>query len=213
MTETATERWDQPVDGLASLVTTSSDNSIAALACHRVVRMTRQVQRRPPPVAVAPDKCLGHPKGFVIRELVRRMFAEVGGRASQRATLTPFHCEPGTAHGVDGYAGGVGRVLNRKAKLQVHRNVPEQLSLHPNEADLVVLLPRYIVTRTDMDIFPIEPFAGYPIERLLFWRPSWTGVDDGLTYSENRYCRRCSADRSAPASPRTAERDPSEPCV
>src|SRR5690349_7367628 len=98
------------------------------------------------------DEALQRRVRFVVGGLDRRVLAEIGRRrvnwAGQAAVLGDLRA----ADHVDRDAGRVRAVLDRQAKLDVHRHAAEQLALHAQEADLVVVLPSDVIGRADVDV-------------------------------------------------------------
>ena len=57
----------------------------------------------------------------------------------------PIERQLGAADGVDHHTRGVRRILDGKARFEVHGHVAKAAPLHPQEAHLVVLLPGHVV--------------------------------------------------------------------
>src|SRR3982751_3292265 len=94
------------------------------------------------------------------------MLAEGGRSGVDRPGDAAVPGEPGAADEVDRNAGAVRGILHRQAKLEVHGYAAEQLAFHAQEADLVVVLPRDIIGRTDMDVLRVELVLGDRLHRL-----------------------------------------------
>ena len=65
----------------------------------------------------------------------------------------PFAGNFATSDRINGHPAAVGRVLDRKPHLEVEIYFSEAPTFHPQKANLVVILPRNIIGRTDMNIF------------------------------------------------------------
>ena len=87
-----------------------------------------------------------------VAELARRALHIIGRRRLQRAADAAVQSQLGAADRVDDDAGAVRRILHRHPEFDFQRRVAEAAPLHANEADLVVLLPRNVVGRPDMDV-------------------------------------------------------------
>ena len=107
---------------------------------------------------LAADELLNTAVSFVIGHLDRGMLGKISGRRTQNTANAAIQPELTTADGIDRNSGGVGRVLNRKLEVQLHRHVAKKATLDPNKGDLVITLPGHVVARADMDILIREPF-------------------------------------------------------
>src|SRR5688572_2292343 len=104
--------------------------------------------------------------GLVVGALHRRVLAEIGRRRVDRAGETAVLGDLGAADHVDRHSGRIGAVLDRQAKLEVHRHASEHRAFHPQEADLVVVLPGDVIGRPDMDVLVVDPALGDRLDRL-----------------------------------------------
>jgi hypothetical protein len=84
------------------------------------------------------------------------VLAEERRRADQRAADAALERDLAAAHGVEHHGGRVRAVLDRQAQLEVHRHPAEQLAFHAQEAQLVVVEPRDVVARADVDVVLAE---------------------------------------------------------
>src|SRR4051812_7596712 len=107
------------------------------------------------------NELLQFDESLVIGHLSRRMLAECRSWSVNGSCHAPIERQPCAADEVDCNTSAVRRVLNGKTKFEIHGHPAEQLPLHPEEADLVVVLPRYVVAGTDMDVFGIEAVLGH----------------------------------------------------
>src|SRR3954469_4433877 len=72
-------------------------------------------------ISMIEDEFFDSVLGEVVRHLLRRMLAEIGGRGIDRAALAAIERELRAADHVDGDASAVRRVFDRKPQLEVHR--------------------------------------------------------------------------------------------
>ena len=84
----------------------------------------------------------------------------------EHAADAPFERELAAPDGIDGHARGIRRVFHGQPHLQVHGHVAEQLALHADEADLLVVLPRHVIARADVDIPFVKSLRGDGLHRL-----------------------------------------------
>src|SRR5690606_29243785 len=115
---------------------------------------------------IAADEGFHQISRVVVGELARRMFAEIGGGRVYGTGETAVAGYLGATDHVDRHAGGVRAVFHREPELEVHRHAAEELPLHADEADLVVVLPGDIVGRADVDVLIFEPSMGDRLHRL-----------------------------------------------
>jgi len=87
---------------------------------------------------------------------------------SEEAPLTSVQGQFGTADGIDNHTGRVGGILNRQPKLQIHGHITEQLALHADETNLVVVLPGHIITGADMNVLVYQALRRYGLHGLGF---------------------------------------------
>src|SRR5579875_608491 len=80
------------------------------------------------------------------------MLHRVRGNGMERAPDFTVSRQFHATYHVNHDSTGIGRILYRHAQLQFYRNTSKAFALHPQKADLVVLLPSYVIRRTDMDI-------------------------------------------------------------
>src|SRR5690348_95347 len=114
--------------------------------------------------AVEDSTCCGLPLQFprnelldavardIVRDLARRMLHRVGSNRKQRTANLAVARELEASNRVDYDAARIRRVLHRHPQLELDRDTRETLALDPQEADLVVVLPRHIVGRSDVDV-------------------------------------------------------------
>src|SRR3982750_2219715 len=103
------------------------------------------------------DEPLELGESLVVGELARRVLAECRSGGVHGSGEAAVERQARTTDEIDHHSSAVGRILDRQAKLQVHRHAAEQLAFHPEEADLVVVLPGNIVAWADVDVVRIEP--------------------------------------------------------
>src|ERR1700733_6258116 len=102
------------------------------------------------------DECVASFMRDAVPELSRRTLHVIGRWREQRTADAALQCELCATDGFDDDPRTVRRILHREPKLQLHRRPSKTAALEPDEADLVVLLPRDIVGRSDRDIPRIE---------------------------------------------------------
>jgi hypothetical protein len=86
----------------------------------------------------------------VVSHLLRRTFHEIGADADQRSADPSITRQLAAANRVDDDSGRIGAVLDGEAELQLDWGSAETATFNAEEADLVVLLPRYVVARPDV---------------------------------------------------------------
>ena len=74
----------------------------------------------------------------------------------EHAAFAAIERQLAAANGVDRHAGRVGRIFDRKFQIDFHRHVAEKAAFDPDETNLVVVLPRHVIARADMDVFVRE---------------------------------------------------------
>ncbi len=102
------------------------------------------------------EESFDSPPGLDVLHLHGRVLHVVGAGRQQRPADALVAGQLAAADGVDGHAGGVGRILDAQPQLQVQRHAAEAPALHPQEADLVVVLPGDVVGRADVDLVVVE---------------------------------------------------------
>src|SRR5205807_6785076 len=90
---------------------------------------------------------------FVVAHLDGWMLGEKGGGRIEDAADPTIEREFAATDGVDGDAGRVGRIFDRKLHVDFHRHVAEKATFNANECDFVVELPRNVVARADVNVF------------------------------------------------------------
>src|SRR5262249_11526421 len=129
----------------------------ARLAAMRTVRFTAEAPpARFSAVAFAADEALDLVARDVVGDLPRRVLHEVRRHAEQRPADAAIASELPPADRVQRAACRVRAVLDREARLELDLRTAEALTLDPQEADLVVLLPRHVVARADVDVLAVH---------------------------------------------------------
>ena len=100
-----------------------------------------------------------------IRHLLRGVLHEVGGHAGERPADSPLPRHATAADGIDHAAGGIRAVLHREPDIDLDRCIGEAPSFHPQEANLVVALPRNVVARADVDLRGRKRFRKHALHR------------------------------------------------
>src|SRR4051794_15788198 len=85
------------------------------------------------------NELLQFDKRLIIWKLPWWVLAESRGGSVDRARHPAVQRHSRAADEVDRHARAIRRIFDRQAKLEVHRHASEQLPLHPQEADLVVV--------------------------------------------------------------------------
>src|SRR5205807_1685599 len=88
----------------------------------------------------------------IVGNLARRMFHRIGRDRVERAADLAVARELEASNRVDHDTARVRRVLHGHPQLELDRNAREALALNAQKADLVVVLPRHVIRRTDMDV-------------------------------------------------------------
>src|SRR4029453_4499039 len=81
-------------------------------------------------VALAADELLDAAIGFVVGHLHGRMLREIGGKEMKNPADPAIQCQFATANRVDSDAGRVGRILDRKLEVDLHRHIAKEPALH-----------------------------------------------------------------------------------
>src|SRR5438132_11160760 len=88
-------------------------------------------------VALAADELFDAAVGFVVAHLDGRMLGEIGGGRIEDAADPAIEREFAAANGVDGDAGRVRRIFDRKFDVELHRDVAEQAAFDADERDFM----------------------------------------------------------------------------
>src|SRR5262245_58971768 len=123
------------------------------------------------PYQIAAQETLDVVARLIVWQLLRGMLHQVRRGAQQRAAQATFSRHPAAAYGVDDAPSRVGAVLDRQAHLDLDRCIAEAASLQAQEAHLVVLLPRYVVTRPDVHLIGWQRMRQHALHRFRLRHP------------------------------------------
>lgn len=104
------------------------------------------------------------------------MFGEIGGGGIEDAADAAIEREFAATDRVDGDAGGVWRIFDRKFEVEFHRHVAKKPAFDADERDFVVELPRNVIARSDVNVFVGQTFVhdrldGFGLGRFLRGQP------------------------------------------
>jgi len=127
-------------------------------------------------VALAADELFDAAVGFVVGHLDGRMLGEISGGRIEDAADPAIEREFAATDGVDGDAGGVGRILDRKFNVHFHRHVAKQSSFDTDERDFIVELPGNVIARANVNVVVGQTIAhhrlhGFGLGRFLGSEP------------------------------------------
>src|SRR5438105_2594083 len=94
------------------------------------------------------------------------MLREKGGGGMQRTAFAAIERQFAAADRINRHASGVRGVLHGKFYIEFHRYVAEKFSLDPNETNLVVVLPRNVIARADVNVVIGQARADDRLHRL-----------------------------------------------
>src|ERR1700719_2025666 len=100
----------------------------------------------------AGDKPLHGVRGDIVGNLARRMFHRVRRDRIERPADLAIARQLEAPDRIDHDSARVGRILHRHPQLEFYRDTREALALDPEEADLIVILPRDVIRRPDVDV-------------------------------------------------------------
>src|SRR5713101_6600685 len=104
------------------------------------------------PLQFSRDELLDAAARDIIRNLAWLMLHRVSSNREQRTANLAVARELEASNCVDHDAARIRRVLHRHPQLELDRDARETLALDPQEADLVVVLPRHVIRRRNMDV-------------------------------------------------------------
>jgi hypothetical protein len=99
------------------------------------------------------------------------MFHCIGRDRKEWTTDPSFTGYLATSNGINGQSATVGRILYGESQFQVLWHLSETPPFHPEETDLVVILPRDIVRRTDVNVLWFQRDTELGLNRLCFGDP------------------------------------------
>src|SRR5207245_6836323 len=102
--------------------------------------------------AIAANELLNAAVRFVIGHLHRRTFRKIRGGRVKCTTDPAVERQFATTNRVDDDASRIGRVLDRKFEVELHRDIAKDAAFNANETDLIIALPWDVIARADMNV-------------------------------------------------------------
>src|SRR5580765_5360580 len=109
--------------------------------------------------ALAANELFNAAVRFVVGHLHRRTFRKIRGGRVKCTTDPAVERQFATTNRVDDDASRIGRVLDRKFEVELHRDIAEDPAFNANETNLIVALPWDEIAGADMNVFVGQPFS------------------------------------------------------